>query len=129
MKRIDFLHKEITDVIIGCSFELMNELGHGFLESVYKNALYLLLTDRGLAVKVECPIAVMFRGTCIGNFYADLFVEEKVIVELKTVKALTTEHWAQTKNYLVATGIEVGLLINFGNPRVDYNRVDNPQIS
>jgi len=126
MNKKDLVHKETTDAIIGCAFDVMNELGQGFLESVYEKALYAALVDRGHEVRVQFPIAVMFRGICVGNFLADLLVDGKVIVELKTVKALSSEHKAQTINYLKATGVEVGLLINFGNRHVDFHRLNRP---
>jgi GxxExxY protein len=112
----------ITQEVIGCAFEVINELGAGFLESVYEKALLLALTQKGLSVQSQHPIRVTFRGHPVGDFYADLLVEGKVIVELKAVKAIAPEHQAQTINYLKATGIEVGLLINFGNPRLEYKR-------
>jgi GxxExxY protein len=115
-------HQAITRSVIGCAFEVINELGAGFLESVYERALLLALRQKGLSAVPRHPVTVMFRGECVGDFYADLFVEEKVIVELKAVKAIAPEHQAQIINYLNATGIEVGLLINFGNPRLEYKR-------
>jgi len=116
------LHVELSRKIIGCSFEVINELGAGFLESVYEKALYFALTESGLAVERQKPIEVRFRSQIVGDFYADLLVEEKILVELKAVKAIAPEHQAQTINYLNATGISVGLLINFGNPRLEYKR-------
>ncbi len=117
------LHAELTGAILHCAFEVVNELGSGFIESVYQNAMMLALRQRGLAVKAEHPIKVAFRGECVGCFNADLFVEGKVIVELKAVNAIAPEHQAQVINYLKATGVEVGLLINFGNPRLEYKRL------
>jgi len=115
-------HEEITKTVIGCAFEVINELGAGFLESVYEKALLLALRQKGLSAIAQHPVKVLFRGECVGDFYADIFVEDKVIVELKAVKAIAPEHQAQTINYLNATGIEVGLLINFGNPKLEYKR-------
>ena len=115
-------YNSLTGAIIGCSFEVINELGTGFLESVYEKALTIALKEAGLAVESQKSIQVHFRSKIIGEFYADLLVEEKVLVELKTVKTLLPEHQAQTINYLKATGIAVGLLINFGNPKLDYKR-------
>jgi len=115
-------HEEITREVIGCAFEVINELGAGFLESVYEKALLLALRQKGLTALSQHPVKVMFRGECVGEFYADIFVEGKVIVELKTVKAIAPEHQAQVINYLNATGIEVGLLFNFGNPKLEYKR-------
>lgn len=115
-------HEQITKSVIGCAFEVINELGAGFLESVYEKALLLALRQKGLSVISQHPVKVLFRGECVGDFYADIFVEEKVIVELKAVKAIAPENQAQIINYLNATGIEVGLLINFGNPKLEYKR-------
>ena len=115
-------HEQITRAVIGCAFEVINELGAGFLESVYEKALLLVLREKGLSASSQHPVKVMFRGECVGDFYADIFVEEKVIVELKAVKAIAPEHQAQVINYLNATGIEVGLLINFGTPKLEYKR-------
>ena len=115
-------HVSITREVIGCAFEVINELGAGFIESVYERALLVALRQKGLAAVAQHPIRVMFRGVCVGEFVADIFVEEKVIVELKAVKAVAPEHQAQVINYLNATGIEVGLLINFGKPKLEYKR-------
>ena len=115
-------HAEITRAILGCAFEVINELGSGFLESVYEKALLLALRQRGMSVTSQHPVRVRFRGECVGDFYADLFVEESVIVELKAVRALAPAHQAQVINYLNATGVEVGLLINFGKPKLEYKR-------
>ncbi|MBW2003676.1 MAG: GxxExxY protein [Deltaproteobacteria bacterium] len=109
-----FKHKEITDIILKSFYEVYNELGDGFLESVYENALYIVLTEYGLYVERQKDISVFFRGTIIGNFKADLIVDQKVIVELKAVRTLDSAHEAQLINYLKATNIEVGLLLNFG---------------
>ena len=115
-------HEEITKTIIGCAFEVINELGAGFLESVYEKALLLALRQEGLSATAQHPVKVMFRNECVGDFYADIFVEGKVIVELKAVKAIASEHQAQIINYLNATDIEVGLLINFGTQKLEYKR-------
>lgn len=115
-------HGKLTRVVIGCAFDVINELGTGFLESVYEKALLLAIRQKGLAVVSQFPIQVKFRGESVGEFYADLYVEQKVLVELKTVKTLVPEHEAQVINYLNATGIEVGLLINFGNSKLEIKR-------
>ena len=107
-------HKEITDIILKSFYEVYNELGDGFLESVYENALYIVLNGYGLCVERQKDISVFFRGKVIGDFKADLIANEKVIVELKAVRALAPAHEAQLINYLKATNIEVGLLLNFG---------------
>jgi len=107
-------YKEITDIILKSFYEVYNELGDGFLESVYGNALYIVLTGYGLCVERQKNISVFFRGNMIGDFKADLIINKKVIVELKAVRALDPAHEAQLINYLKATNIEVGLLLNFG---------------
>ncbi len=118
----DLLHSKLTRLIIGCAFEVINELVNGFLESIYGKAMMVALSDAGLSVQSQKPIKVHFREKPVGEFYADLLVEEKVIVELKTVKVLAPEHEAQIINYLHATGIEVGMLINFGHPKLEIKR-------
>ena len=119
------LHEELTGKILEASFEVMRELGAGFLEGVYQNALLLALREKRVKAESRVPLFVRFRGEVVGEYYADLFVEGKVIVELKAVKMLMPEHQAQLINYLKATGIEVGLLINFGRPKLEYRRLHN----
>ena len=115
-------HYGLTRAIIGCAFQVSNELGAGFLESVYEQAMLVALKDEGIIAVSQKPIEVTFRGQAVGTFFADLLVENKVLVELKAAKAIAPEHQAQVINYLKTTGIEVGLLINFGNPRLEYKR-------
>ncbi len=116
-------HEEITKTVINCAFDVINELGSGFLESVYEKSMIILLKEKGLSVFNQYPIKVFFRNNPVGEFFCDLLVEEKVIVELKAIRALTPEHSAQVINYLTATGIEVGLILNFGNPKLEYKRL------
>lgn len=115
-------YAEITRSIIGCAFAVINELGAGFLESVYEKALLLALRQQGHQAQAQQPIKVFFRGECVGEFYADILVDNRVLLELKAVQAITPEHQAQIINYLNATGLEVGLLINFVKPRLEYRR-------
>ena len=110
------LYSDLTRTIIGCAFDVQNELGSGFLESVYEKAMLVALSEAGVPAKSQAPVNVSFRGQPVGDFYADLLVSDKLIVELKAVNRLTPQHKAQVINYLNATGIPVGLLINFGNP-------------
>jgi GxxExxY protein len=112
------LHADLTNQILAACFEVSNELGAGFLESVYQNALLVVLKTKGLAVEREYPLSVSFRNQIVGQFIADILVERLIIVELKAVTALTDVHKAQVINYLKATGIDVGLLVNFGNPKL-----------
>jgi GxxExxY protein len=117
------LHEDLTRVILATCFEVSNELGAGFLESVYEKALLIALNQKGIKAIAQAPINISFRGHNVGQFYADLLVEDVVIVELKAVSTLAAEHKAQVINYLKATGIEVGLLINFGNPKIEFRRL------
>jgi GxxExxY protein len=121
--RPELQYGRITENIIGCAFEVINELGAGFLESVYERALAIALSDKGLKVQCQYPAQVYFRNRVVGNYYADLLIEGKVVVELKAVKALIPEHQAQVINYLKATGLEVALLVNFGNPKLEFKRL------
>jgi len=117
------LYQELTGKILEACFEVINELGSGFLESVYQNALLLALRQKGIKAVPQMPISVIFRGENVGQFYADLLIEDMVIVVLKAVRVLLPEHQAQVINYLKATGIEVGLLVNFGRPKLEYKRL------
>ena len=110
----DYKHSDITKEIIGAAFEVHNTLGSGFLEKVYQNALMVELKLRKIGAEAEKPITVHYRGELVGNYIADIVVEDKIIVEIKAIKALSEIHEVQLVNYLKATGIEVGLLINFG---------------
>jgi len=112
------LYEELTSVIIGKSYEVMNELGAGFLESVYHKSLLFALKQEGYDVRFEYPLTVLFRDHNVGNFKVDLLVEEKIIVEVKAVDKIIGEHKAQVINYLVASELLVGLIINFGKQKV-----------
>jgi len=114
---------EITYLINGAIFEVNRILGPGFLEKVYEKALLIELCDRGLKVENQVPIEVKYKGKNVGEYIADLLVENKVIVELKTVEKLTKLHEAQLLNYLKATGIKVGLLVNFQNEKAEIKRM------
>ncbi len=108
------LHEEITDKIIGCFYDVYNELGFGFLERVDQNALNLVLQERGLRTQVQMRIPVIFHGAQVGEYYADVVVESCVILEIKAIEMLADAHERQLLNYLKATDFEVGLLLNFG---------------
>ncbi|HEX8234475.1 MAG TPA: GxxExxY protein [Abditibacteriaceae bacterium] len=123
---MELLHQELTRRIIEACFEVSNELGAGFLESVYEKALLVVLEQKGLKARAQVPLEVCFRGVTVGNFFADVLVEARVLVELKAVKTLLPEHQAQVINYLQATGLDVGLLINFGSSRLEYKRLRKP---
>jgi len=118
----DFKHKDLSQKIIGVFFEVYNELGAGFLESVYQKSLALALESAGLTVCSRLNIPVWFRGYQVGHFEGDLLVERCVLLELKATRALDSSHHAQLLNYLRATDIEVGLLLNFG-PKPEFKRL------
>jgi len=113
----------ISERIIGCAFTVANTLGSGFLEKVYENALALELRAAGLAVEQQRGITVTYKGAVVGEYFVDLLVEDAVLIELKTVRALDRAHRAQCINYLRATGRDLCLMINFGAPRVEVQRV------
>ena len=121
-------HHSTTEKIIGVFYEVYNELGVGFLESVYVEALSIALGEAGLSVDRETPLAVTFRGRVVGRFRADLVVNEAVLVEAKACNRLHPLHEAQVLNYLRGTSLEVGLLLNFGS-RAQFRRLlfDNPR--
>ncbi len=108
------LHKDITEEIISAYYFVYNELGFGFLEKVYENAMLIELKSRGFKVESQKIVKVHFKDSIIGEYFADIIVEDKIILELKSCEALVPEHEVQLFNYLKATSIEVGLLFNFG---------------
>ena len=118
-----FQHEEITEQIIGAAFEVHGILGYGFLEEVYQKAVQAELIRRGLKAELEQKIAVFYKNVNVGDYEADLFVEEAVIVELKIAKKYRPEDEAQILNELKATGVKVGLLINFGRTEVAFKRM------
>jgi GxxExxY protein len=118
-----FEHKGITEKIIGAAFEVHNQLGYGFLEKVYKNSMQVELIQRGSRCQTESQIKVNYKGVVVGEYFADLFVDEAVIVELKVTKEYNPSDEAQLLNELKATGIKVGLLINFGKDKVEFKRM------
>lgn len=117
------VHAELTDKIIGVYYDVYNEVGHGFLESVYSNCMYLALRAEGLSAQREVPIPVYFRGSDVGQFKADLVVNGCVLIELKAVQNLDRSHEAQVMNYLRGTQLEVGLLFNFGGHKPQFRRL------
>ena len=115
-------HEEITHKIIGCAYKVFNQLGFGFLEIVYKKAMIIELGKDGLRVEPEKPLKVYYDEEVVGEFYVDLFVEDEIITELKSVKNLAKEHEVQLVNYLNGLNKEIGLLINFGPSGVEIKR-------
>ena len=125
---VQLKHGALTEKIIGVFYDVYNELGHGFLESVYEEALLISLRECGLQVGRQVPIPVWFRGQKIGDFWADLVVDDKVVLELKTARNIDATHEAQLLHYLKATTFELGLILNFGpRPQVRRLILDNEQ--
>lgn len=118
---LDTLDNELTDKVIGAYYKVYNALGYGYLEKVYQNAMKVELEQKGVRVEAQKPIKVFYSGVVVGEYFADLLVEQKLIVELKTVSAISHEHEAQLGNYLKSTGISIGLLLNFG-PKAEFKR-------
>ena len=111
---MEYNFSELTDNIINCFYKVYNKLGYGFLEKVYENSLNYELESKGLSVESQKPIKVYYREQLVGEYFADLIVDDKIIIELKANKFLSPEDEAQILNYLKATKYEVGLLLNFG---------------
>lgn len=124
-KTTEFADEQTTQKIIRCIYAVSNELGIGFVESVYENALRIALEAEGLQVEQQVPLTVKFRGKLVGQFLIDLLVENSVVLELKAAKALAPEHQMQILNYLRASMKPLGLLVNFGTPKVELRRFDN----
>jgi GxxExxY protein len=118
----NFLHKDITEQIIGAAFEVHSVLGYGFLERVYQRALQAELLRRGIPAEIEHRITVSYKGINVGDYAADLFVDGKVVVELKVATEYNPEDEAQLLNELKASGTKVGLLTNFGRQKVEFRR-------
>jgi len=111
---MEYLHQEITERIIKCFYEVYNQLGYGFLEKVYERAMLKELSGKGLRVQSQVPVKVFYKGENVGDYFADVIVNELIIVELKATEAVVEEHELQLINYLKATEMEIGLLLNFG---------------
>ena len=115
--------KRISQRVLSCAYTVSNELGAGFLESVYENALAREFVDQNIDYERQKRLQVSYRGDVVGDFYADFVVERKLILELKALSRITTEHEAQLLNYLKATDIRVGLILNFGTPKLGIKRI------
>lgn len=111
---MQLLHEEISEKIIKSYYRVYNTLGYGFLEKVYENALAIELRKNGLEVKCQHPITVLYESEIVGEYFADIIVNNTVVIELKATKEISDEHECQLINYLKATNIELGLLLNFG---------------
>ena len=113
---------ELTEKIIGCAYRVYNKMGFGFLESVYEKCLLIELLKSGLSAESQKPITVFYENEIVGEFVADIIVNDRIILELKSVKQIVKAHEVQLVNYLVATGKPVGLIINFGERKVEIKR-------
>jgi GxxExxY protein len=115
-------HKELTEKIIGCAYRVYNKMGFGFLESVYEKCLIIELEKAGIEAESQVPIKVEYEGKVVGEFIADILVEDSIILELKSVKRVVLAHEVQLVNYLTATKRDVGLILNFGEEKVEIKR-------
>ena len=115
-------YQQITEKIIGCAYAVYNKMGYGFLESVYEKCMLIELAKAKVNATAQRPVTVFYEGHIVGDFIADLLVEDKVLVELKSVRRLVQAHEVQLVNYLTATDTEVGLLLNFAERNVEVKR-------
>jgi len=122
-ENVNIIYKELSYKIIELALEVHNELGCGFLEKVYENALMLLFEKEKIPAKQQAPANVYFQEKVVGEYFADILIDNKVILELKTVDVISNIHIAQVINYLRATGIKLGLILNFGKPKFEYKRL------
>lgn len=117
------VYKDLSYKIVGLAMKVHNELGPGFLEKVYENSLMVLFEENGIVAETQVPIQVRFHGKIVGDYFADIVVENSIILELKAQDRIADIHKAQTLNYLKATQFKLALLINFGRDRLEYNRL------
>jgi len=115
-------YEKVTETVIGCAYRVYNKMGFGFLESVYEKCLLIELRNAGLAAEAQKPITVYYEGEIVGEFVANIVVNNAVIIELKSVRRIIKAHEVQLVNYLVATGKPVGLILNFGETKVEIKR-------
>jgi GxxExxY protein len=120
-------HSDTTDKVLAAFYAVYNTLGYGFLEKVYENAMFEELKEMGVRCERQVPVKVTYKGTIVGDYFADLVVEGTVIVELKCAESVVYEHEIQLINYLKATGIEVGLLLNFGKTPQIRRKIFSPK--
>ncbi len=114
---------KVTEHIIGCAYKVSNDLGAGFLEKIYENALVIELKKQGLHAEAQKPLVVHYDNQVVGEYFVDILVEKSIVLELKAVKSIDNIHQAQLLNYLKATGLKTGLLLNFGTPRLGIKRM------
>jgi len=118
----DIIYKELSYKIVGLAMEVHNKLGFGFLEKVYENALMILLEKNGIPAQQQAPVRVYFEGKVVGDYYADILVDNKIILELKAIDKIIDVHRAQVLNYLRATGLRLAMILNFGKSSFEYER-------
>ncbi len=119
----EILHKDLSYKIVGLAMQIHSELGFGFLEKVYENSMMVLFRRENIMAKQQAPISVSFEGEIVGDYYADILIEDKIILELKAIEKITDAHKAQAINYLKATGLKLASIINFGKQRLEYERI------
>ncbi len=117
------LYKDLSYKVVGLAMQVHTELGYGFLEKVYENALMILLKENEIKAEHQIPIKVYFHGQIVGEYIADIFVEDCIILELKAQDRIIENHKAQTLNYLKATGLKLAILLNFGKHKLEYERL------
>ena len=117
------IYKDLSFKIVGLAMQVHNQLGYGFLEKVYENALMVLLRWEGINARQQAPISVRFEGEVVGDYYSDILVEDKIILELKVSEKIIDIHRAQILNYLKVTGLKLAILLNFGQERLVYERL------
>ena len=119
----EILYKDLSYKIVGLAMKVHSKLGYGFLEKVCENALMVLFRREGIEAKQQVPITVNFEEEVVGNYYADILVEAKVILEIKSVENIIDAHIAQTLNYLKATGLRLAIILNFSKEKLEYKRI------
>ena len=122
-KKDKIIHKELSYEIVNSAFFVHNKLGAGFLEKVYENALCIVLKKKSLKYLQQAPIRIHFEGQVVGEYFADIVIESKVIIELKTVDEISNQHRSQLMNYLKASGFKLGILLNFAKPKLQWERI------
>ena len=120
---MDVNERELVEIVVGAAYEVSNALGCGFLEKVYRRALACELETRAVAVQTEVPFSIHYKNRVVGQYFADLIVDGRLVVELKCVESFANEHLAQCLNYLKASGLRTALLINFQRPKVEWRRI------
>ena len=119
----ELLHKDLSYKIVGLAMQIHSELGFGFLEKVYENSMMVLFRRENIMAKQQAPVSVSFEGEIVGDYYADILIEDKIILELKAIEKITDAHKAQALNYLKASGLKLAIIINFGKQRLEYERI------